>query len=145
MVILCYIGVHLGYWLKFSAGIHVVILSQNAIPININNTELIYIYIHIYPLLLILTHWGRDKRTPFRSQTIISNAFYWMKMFEFRLKFHWSLFPSVQLTIFLQWFRWWLGAGQMTCHYLNQWWLVYRRIYASLGLNELNSRLTIYF
>ena len=23
-------------------------------------------------------------------------------------------------------------------HYLNQWWLVYRRIYASLGLNELS-------
>ena len=25
----------------------------------------------------------------------------------------------------------------MTRHYLNQWWLIYRRIYASLGLNEL--------
>ena len=60
-----------------------------------------------------------------------------MKMFEFRLKFHWRLFPRVQLTIFQHWFRWWLGAGQATSHYLNQWWLVYRRIYASLGLNEL--------
>ena len=28
-------------------------------------------------------------------------------------------------------------AVQATSHYLNQWWLVYRRIYASLGLNEL--------
>ena len=28
-------------------------------------------------------------------------------------------------------------AGQATSHYLNQWWLVYWRIYASLGLNEL--------
>ena len=26
---------------------------------------------------------------------------------------------------------------QATSHYLNQWWLVYWRIYASLGLNEL--------
>ena len=26
---------------------------------------------------------------------------------------------------------------QATSHYLNQWWLVYRHIYASLGLNEL--------
>ena len=26
---------------------------------------------------------------------------------------------------------------QVTSHYLNQWWLVYRRIYVSLGLNEL--------
>ena len=30
-----------------------------------------------------------------------------------------------------------LGADQATSHYLNQWWLDYRRIYASLGLNEL--------
>ena len=29
------------------------------------------------------------------------------------------------------------GAIQGTSHYLNQWWLVYWRIYASLGLNEL--------
>ena len=29
-----------------------------------------------------------------------------------------------------------IGAGQATSHYLNQWWLVYWRIYASLGLNE---------
>ena len=29
------------------------------------------------------------------------------------------------------------GAVQATSHYLNQWWLGYRRIYASLGLNEL--------
>ena len=27
-------------------------------------------------------------------------------------------------------------AGQVTSHYLNQWWLVYWCIYASLGLNE---------
>ena len=28
----------------------------------------------------------------------------------------------------------------MTSHYLNQWWFVYRRIYASLGLNVLSQR-----
>ena len=33
------------------------------------------------------------------SQTTFSNAFSWMKMFEFRLKFHWSLFPRIQLTL----------------------------------------------
>ena len=71
------------------------------------------------------------------SQTTLSNAFSWMKMLEFRLRVHWSLFLRVQLTIFLHWFRKWLGAGQATKHYLNQWWLVYWRIYASLGLNEL--------
>ena len=84
----------------------------------------------------ILTHWGRDKMAAI-SQTTFSNVFSSMKMFKFRLRFHWSLFPRVQLTIFHHWFRWWLGAVQATSHYLNQWWLVYRRIYASPGLNEL--------
>ena len=46
-------------------------------------------------------------------------------------------FPRVELTIFQHWFRYWLGADQATSHYLNQWWLVYRRIYASHGLNEI--------
>ena len=71
------------------------------------------------------------------SQTTLSIAFSWMKMLEFRLNFHWSLFLRAQLTIFHHWFRYWLGAVQATSHYLNQWWLVYWRIYASLGLNEL--------
>ena len=35
----------------------------------------------------------------------ISSAFSWMKMFEFRLKFHLSLFLRVQLTIIHHWFR----------------------------------------
>ena len=71
-------------------------------------------------------------------QTTFSNAFSSIKMFEFRLNFQWSMFPKVQLTIFQHWFRWWLGAVQATSHYMNQIWLVYRRIYASLGLNVLN-------
>ena len=70
------------------------------------------------------------------SQTTFSNAFSWMKMHEFRLRFHWSLLLRVQLTISQHWLRYWLGAVQATSQYLNQWWLVYRRIYASLGLNE---------
>ena len=67
------------------------------------------------------THWGRDKMDAI-SQTTLSNAFSWMNMIEFRFKFHWSLFLRVQLTIF---------------HYLSQWRLDCRRIYASLSLNEL--------
>ena len=39
------------------------------------------------------------------SQTTSLNIFSWMKMYEFRLKFHWSLFLRVQLTIFQHWFR----------------------------------------
>ena len=51
-----------------------------------------------------LTHWGRDK-TAAIFQTIFSNAFSWMKMYKFRLRFHWSLFPMAHLTIFQHWFR----------------------------------------
>ena len=51
-----------------------------------------------------LTHWGRDAIDAI-TQTTFSSAFYWKKMFEFRLKFHWSLFLRVQLTIFQHWFR----------------------------------------
>ena len=47
----------------------------------------------------------RPRQMDAISQTTFSNAFSWMKMFEFRLKFHWSMFPRVQLTIFQQWFR----------------------------------------
>ena len=84
----------------------------------------------------LLTHWGQDKMATI-SQTTLSNAVSWMKMLEFWLKFHWSLFIRVQLIIFRHWFRWWLGAVHATSHYLNQWWLDYRLNYASLGLNEL--------
>ena len=65
-------------------------------------------------------------------RTTFSNAFPSMKMFEFRLKFHRGLFQSVQLTVFQHWFRFWLGAGQATIHYLKQWWsMLVTYIYAT--------------
>ena len=39
----------------------------------------------------VLTHWGRDKMAAI-FQTMFSNGFSWIKMHEFRLTFHWSLF-----------------------------------------------------
>ena len=51
-----------------------------------------------------LTHWGRDKMAAVFQPTY-SNGFSWMKLYEFRLKFHWNLFLGVQLTIFQHWFR----------------------------------------
>ena len=56
------------------------------------------------PIGHCLTHWGRDEMAAV-SQTTLSNAFSWMEMLEFRLRFHWYLFPGVQLTIFKLWFR----------------------------------------
>ena len=51
-----------------------------------------------------LTHWGRDKMDAF-SQTTFWSAFSWIEMFDLRLKFHWSLFLMVQMTIFQHWSR----------------------------------------
>ena len=51
-----------------------------------------------------LTHWRRGKMAAI-FQTTFSNAFSWIKMSEFRLIFHWNLFPRVQLTISQRWFR----------------------------------------
>ena len=47
----------------------------------------------------LLKHLGWDKMAAI-SQTTPLNTFSWMKMLEFRLKFHWRLFLRVQLTIF---------------------------------------------
>ena len=55
-------------------------------------------------LTLFLTHWGRDKMAAV-SQRTLSSAFSWMKMLEFWLRFHWSLFLRVKLTIIQHWFR----------------------------------------
>ena len=51
-----------------------------------------------------LTHWGRAKMAAI-FQTTFSNGFSWMKMYQFRLIFHSSLFSMFQLTIFQHWFR----------------------------------------
>ena len=51
-----------------------------------------------------LTHWSRDKMAAI-SQTTLPHSFSWMKMLEFRFKFHWSLFLRVRLTTFQHWFR----------------------------------------
>ena len=84
----------------------------------------------------VLTHWGRDKMTDI-FQTTFPNAFSWKKIYELRLKFHWSLFlpkGSINIAALVQIM---VGADQATSHYLNQWCLDYWSIYASLGLNEL--------
>ena len=39
------------------------------------------------------------------SKTTFSNAISWMKIDEFLLQFQWSLYPSIEFTIFQHWFR----------------------------------------
>ena len=65
--------------------------------------------IHIWTKELLknlnnLTHWGPDKMGIVLQMTF-SNPFFLMKMYIFQLRFHGSLFPRVQLTIFHYWFR----------------------------------------
>ena len=48
------------------------------------------------------THWGRDKMN---NILLTTHVFSSMKTFQFRSKFHWSLFLRVQSTIFQHWFR----------------------------------------
>ena len=58
------------------------------------------------------------------------NVWIWIKFQKFVA---WGPISNI-----LYWFRYWLGADQAASHYLDQWWLVYWSIYASLGLNELS-------
>ena len=51
-------------------------------------------------------------------QTLISNAFYWIKSFTGSFKLHWSLFLGVQLVMSQHCFRLWRGAEQAASHYL---------------------------
>ena len=51
----------------------------------------------------LLTHWGRDKIAAI-LQTTFSNAFSSLKIYDFCLIFHWSLFLRFQWTIFQHWF-----------------------------------------
>ena len=70
-------------------------------------------------LKFTLTHWGWEKMAAV-FQTTFSNGSSWMKMYEFWLLFHLSLFSGVQAVI-------WTNDG-----------IVFWRIYVSLGLNELS-------
>ena len=49
---------------------------------------------------IVYQHIEAEKRWP-----TFPNGFSWMKMYDFRIKFHWSLFPGVLLTTFQHCFR----------------------------------------
>ena len=93
-----------------------------------------------YPAPLPLTQWGRYKVAAI-SQRTFSNAFSWMKMFKFLLKFHWNWFCWVS-----NWHYSRIGSDnglsptrqQASIRTNNN--LIHWRIYASLGLNELTFR-----
>ena len=59
---------------------------------------------HLLMLFSLTTHWGWGNMAAI-FQTAFLDAFCPMKMYNFRLRFCWSLFPRVQLTIFQHWYR----------------------------------------
>ena len=79
----------------------------------------------------------RPKRNRRHFADEIFKCIFVMKMYCLLLKFRWSLFPRVLLRVFQHWVRLLLIADQATSHYLNLCSVVYSRIHASLGLNEL--------
>ena len=72
--------------------------------INASITYVYHMFCHLDRHVFFSTHWYWDKMAAI-FQPSFSNAFSWMKMYEFRLRFYWSLFLRVQLTIFQHWFR----------------------------------------
>ena len=79
--------------------------------------------------LSVLIPWLINTLRPRQNDRQFSNDIFkcsfLMEIYKFQLRFHSSLFPSFQLTIF---------------HYLNQWCLFYWRIYASFGLHDLKKQ-----
>ena len=75
-------------------------LSQIGLPLLWWNKDVMNSIVNSSPL---------DKMAPI-SQTIFSDAYLWMKSSVFWLKFHWSLFLRVELTIAQHWLRQWLGT-----------------------------------
>ena len=69
------------------------------VPTYINLDYIIKVYAMIFAdgyfvsICTYLTHWGRDKMDPF-SQTTFFKCIFLMKMYEFRSRFLWSLFPN---------------------------------------------------
>ena len=56
-----------------------------------------------------LSHWDRDKMAAI-LQTTFSNAFSCLKMYELRLRFHWSLGPTNNIQALVQIMAWrWPG------------------------------------
>ena len=76
----------------------------------------------------VLTRWGREKMDAI-SQTSFSNGFSWIKIYEFRLKFQLvSRGPSNSV------------PALVDAKPLSEPMIVYVRIYASLGHNDLDHR-----
>ena len=84
---------------------------------------------------------GRDKMAAI-FRTTFSNAFSWMKIYEFPLRFQWNLILRVQLILSSIVLDNGLLPNRQQAIMLTNYGLGCRRIYASLRLNELTQNPT---
>ena len=68
-------------------------------------------YYGSYKSLFSVTHWGRHKIVAI-FQTIFSTVFSWMKVYEFLLRFHWSLFPINNIPVLVQIMAWYRSGDR---------------------------------
>ena len=88
-------------------------------------------------------NWSPPGQNGHHPADIISDAFSWMKSFVLWLKFHWSLFLTVQLTITQYWFRYSLVPNRQQAVIWTNADLIHWHIYAALGGDE-TSKLVIF-
>ena len=82
-------------WRPFCLGLNVLnLVPETRRRLHLGYDDILDGTMVLIPLEYTLTHWGRDKMDAI-YQTTFPSAFSRTKMFEFRLKFHWSLFLRV--------------------------------------------------
>ena len=103
-----------GKWRPFCLGLNALKLEHGWL-VSFHNSMFMSSLIHVISLMLfelipvgkkysLLTHWGREKIAAIWQMTL-SNAFSWMKIYEFCSRFHWNVFLRFELKIFQHWFR----------------------------------------
>ena len=110
------------------------VTRQSAGPVFFTDTELG----HRYQCLRSWHIEAETKWSPFTKKKI-SNAFSWMKMYQFRLRFHWNLVPNRPINnipALVQIMAWRRPGDKPLSELMN---LFNWRIYASHGLNELKT------
>ena len=87
----------------------------------------------------IVVNTLRPRQMDAISQTTFSNAFSLMKMFELRLKFHWSFVPKGQSSILVR-RHLYIGTVPPSFRLSVVYWLIYRKLCANISSTFINWR-----
>ena len=96
----------LSHWLKFLRHVAITLVIQGPVTWKISPCH----DVTIHWVYAVRNCWGLslNQSSPRQNSLYCGRRyfllhFYWMKMIEFRFKFHWNMFPAVQLTISHSW------------------------------------------